>query len=65
LLQVFNYPNPFSDNTYFTFELRGIIPPQEFKIKIFTVAGRLIREINVPTSSLQIGFNKIPWDGRD
>ncbi|MCK7524952.1 MAG: hypothetical protein MZV64_48765 [Ignavibacteriales bacterium] len=45
LLQVYNYPNPFSDNTYFTFELRGVIPPEEFKIKIFTVAGRLIKEL--------------------
>jgi hypothetical protein len=64
LLQVYNYPNPFSDNTNFTFELRGIIPPEEFKIKIFTVAGRLIRELT-PSSPLQIGFNKIYWDGRD
>jgi len=64
LLQVYNYPNPFSDNTYFTFELRGVLPPEEFKIKIFTVAGRLIREI-IPTTPLQIGFNKIYWDGKD
>ena len=64
LLQVFNYPNPFSDNTNFTFELRGVLPPEEFKIKIFTVAGRLIREI-IPTTPLQIGFNKIFWDGKD
>lgn len=64
LLQVFNYPNPFSDNTYFTFELRGVLPPEEFKIKIFTVAGRLIKEI-IPTTPLQIGFNKIYWDGKD
>ena len=64
LLQVYNYPNPFSDNTYFTFELRGVIPPEEFKIKIFTVAGRLIKELS-PSSPLQIGFNKIYWDGKD
>ncbi len=64
LLQVYNYPNPFSDNTYFTFELRGVLPPEEFKIKIFTVAGRLIREI-IPSTPLQIGFNKIFWDGKD
>jgi hypothetical protein len=64
LLQVYNYPNPFSDNTNFTFELRGIIPPEEFKIKIFTVAGRLIKELS-PSSPLQIGFNKIYWDGKD
>lgn len=65
LRQVYNYPNPFKDDTYFTFELRGINPPEEFRIKIFTIAGRLIRELNIPTSSLQIGFNKIYWDGRD
>jgi hypothetical protein len=64
LLQVYNYPNPFSDNTHFTFELRGTTPPEEFKIKIFTVAGRLIKELN-PSSPLQIGFNKIFWDGKD
>lgn len=65
LRQVYNYPNPFKDDTYFTFELRGINPPEEFRIKIFTIAGRLIRELNIPPSSLQIGFNKIYWDGRD
>ena len=65
LLQVYNYPNPFKDNTHFTFELRGINPPEEFKIKIFTVAGRLIRIIDVPISSLHIGFNTIAWDGHD
>ncbi len=62
---VYNYPNPFKDDTYFTFEITGISPPDELRIKIFTIAGRLIREINVPSSSLNIGFNKIPWNGRD
>lgn len=65
LRDVYNYPNPFSDNTYFTFELRGVNPPEEFRIKIFTIAGRLIKEFNIPPSALQIGFNKISWDGRD
>ncbi|MCZ2267328.1 MAG: C25 family cysteine peptidase [Ignavibacteriales bacterium] len=65
LLQVYNYPNPFSDNTYFTFEIRGTIPPEELKIKIFTVAGRLIKEFELNSSALQIGFNKIFWDGKD
>ncbi|MGQ9798926.1 MAG: FlgD immunoglobulin-like domain containing protein, partial [Ignavibacterium sp.] len=65
LKQVYNYPNPFKDDTYFTFELRGVNPPEEFRIKVFTIAGRLIREINIPPSSLQIGFNKIYWDGKD
>ncbi|MDT3696523.1 MAG: C25 family cysteine peptidase [Ignavibacterium sp.] len=65
LLQVYNYPNPFSDNTYFTFEIRGAMPPEELKIKIFTVAGRLIKEFDLNSSALQIGFNRIFWDGKD
>lgn len=65
LLQVYNYPNPFKDKTEFTFELRGVIPPEEVKIKVFTVAGRLIKEMTIPGSGLQIGFNRIPWDGTD
>ena len=65
LRQVYNYPNPFQDNTYFTFELRGTEVPDELRIKIFTVAGRLIQELSVPPSDLRIGFNKIYWNGRD
>lgn len=62
---VYNYPNPFIDDTYFTFELRGTFVPEELKIKIYTVAGRLLREISVPQSNMQIGFNRYYWDGRD
>jgi hypothetical protein len=65
LLNVFNYPNPFKNDTYFTFELHGIQPPEEFRIKVFTVAGRLIKDLSIPPSNLKIGFNKIYWDGRD
>lgn len=65
LREVYNYPNPFKDDTYFTFELRGVNPPEELKIKVYTIAGRLVKEFNIPSSSLQIGFNKIYWDGRD
>jgi len=62
---VYNYPNPFKDNTYFTFDITGVTPPDEIRIKIFTIAGRLIRELIVPNSSINMGFNKIHWDGRD
>lgn len=62
---VYNYPNPFSDDTHFTFELRGTLVPDELRIKIFTVAGRLIREFSVPSNEMQIGFNRHYWDGRD
>lgn len=63
LLYVYNYPNPFTEETYFTFKLTQI--PDRLKIKIYSVAGRLIREIEVPSSALRFDFNKVQWDGRD
>ena len=63
MMDVYNYPNPFSDGTYFTFKLTQI--PEEIKIRIFTIAGRLIKEIQLPASDLSYDFNKIYWDGKD
>ena len=63
LLEVYNYPNPTSGETHFTFKLSQI--PDEVKIKIYTIAGRLIKEINIPPTDLKYDFNKIYWDGRD
>ena len=60
---VYNYPNPFSDVTYFTFKLTQI--PDEMKINIFTLTGRKIREIKLLGSDLQNDFNRIYWDGKD
>jgi flagellar hook assembly protein FlgD len=63
LQNVYNYPNPFSKETYFTFILTQI--PDEVQIKIYTVAGRLIKEFKLSSSELTTNFNKIFWDGRD
>ena len=63
---VYNYPNPFQSSTYFTFELRGDDKNMEsFRIKVYTIAGRLIRDIEVDPTSLKAGFNRIYWDGKD
>ena len=63
LLNVYNYPNPFADETYFTFKLTQI--PDEMKIKIFTLTGRMIKEFNLTPAELKYDFNRIHWDGRD
>jgi hypothetical protein len=67
LRDVYNYPNPFKDGTYFTFKLTGDKLPDELYVKIYTVAGRLIRTIKIPNSELgqDLGFKKIYWDGKD
>jgi hypothetical protein len=65
ILQLYNYPNPFSGETYFSFVLTGARPPEGGTIRVYTVAGRKIRQIPILQSSLQIGVNKVHWDGRD
>jgi hypothetical protein len=59
---LFNYPNPMSNETFFTFNLLAADAPESCRIKIYTVAGRLIRDISSPA---RVGFNQIYWDGRD
>jgi hypothetical protein len=59
---LYNYPNPMRSDTYFTFILLAAQAPQKCSIKIYTVAGRLIKDINAPA---KVGFNQIYWDGRD
>lgn len=59
---LYNYPNPMQGETYFTFNLLSSEAPQSCFIKIYTVAGRLIKEITAPA---RVGFNQIHWDGRD
>ncbi|MBK7629819.1 MAG: T9SS type A sorting domain-containing protein [Ignavibacteriales bacterium] len=63
ILNPYNYPNPFSDDTYFTFTLTTL--PEELKISIYTIAGRKIKEIKKTFADLNVGFNKISWNGRD
>jgi len=60
LFNVLNYPNPFKNDTNFTFELSQ---PAQVSIKIYTVAGRLIQDIHHGWAGA--GFNMVPWDGRD
>jgi hypothetical protein len=59
---LFNYPNPMRSDTYFTFNLFAADAPESCRIKIYTVAGRLIKDISSPA---RVGFNRIYWDGSD
>ncbi len=59
---LYNYPNPMRSETFFTFNLFSSEAPQTCRIKIYTVAGRLVKDIS---ASARVGFNQIHWDGRD
>ena len=65
ITDIYNYPNPFARTTHFTFILKGQNKPDELDIKIYTIAGRLIRDIKLSPTDLITNFNKIYWDGRD
>ena len=60
LLSFLNYPNPFPRQTTITCELTA--PADAIDVKIYTLSGRLIRELSVPATP---GFLMVEWDGRD
>lgn len=57
---VLNYPNPFSANTSFTFDVSKSC---NIKIKIYTLRGTLIQTLEDIIANQ--GQNQIYWDGRD
>jgi hypothetical protein len=63
--EIYPYPNPSRGATDFTFRVLGATVPERARLKIFTVAGRQLRELVASPSELNIGFNRIHWDGRD
>ncbi|MBC7848722.1 MAG: hypothetical protein H7Y31_03245 [Chitinophagaceae bacterium] len=63
-----NYPNPFSTSTAFVFTITGSEVPQNIKIQILTVTGKIVREITKDElGPLHIGRNitEFKWDGTD
>jgi hypothetical protein len=62
LRDVVNYPNPFNSSTTFTFQ-HNLNSAINIKIKVYTVAGRLIKEIE--NDNILEKFVKVPWDGLD
>lgn len=65
---VFNYPNPFSTSTQFIFTLTGSDIPEDMRIQIMTVSGRVVREISMAElGNVRIGNNRsqFKWDGTD
>ena len=65
-----NWPNPFSDKTYFHFE-HNCDDILEVQVQIFTISGKLIKTIrqSVTSNPFREGYRTdkfgIPWDGLD
>jgi hypothetical protein len=65
---MFNYPNPFTSSTAFVFTLTGSEVPQNLRIQILTISGKIVREITKnELGTIRIGRNitEYKWDGTD
>ena len=60
LIEPLNYPNPFTRDTTVTCELTT--PAESLTVKIYTLTGRLIRQLETEAPA---GFIQLKWDGKD
>jgi hypothetical protein len=63
-----NYPNPFTTSTAFVFTITGSEVPQNMRIQILTITGKVVREITKDElGPLHVGRNltEYKWDGTD
>jgi hypothetical protein len=63
-----NYPNPFSTSTAFVFYITGSEVPQNIRIQVLTITGKVVREITTDElGPLHVGRNitEFKWDGTD
>jgi hypothetical protein len=62
------YPNPFTTSMRFVFTVTGREVPDDIRVKIMTVSGRVVREIRKDELGIiRIGNNisEFTWDGTD
>ncbi|MDB5202395.1 MAG: hypothetical protein JWQ27_1804 [Ferruginibacter sp.] len=63
-----NYPNPFTTSTAFVFTVTGTEVPQNMRIQILTITGKVVREITKDElGPIHVGRNitEFKWDGTD
>jgi len=68
ITNMFNYPNPFTTSTAFVFTVTGSEIPQNIRIQILTITGKIVKEITKEElGPLHIGRNitDYKWDGTD
>jgi len=65
---ILNYPNPFTTSTAFVFTITGSEVPQNIKIQILTITGKVVKEITKEElGPLHVGTNitEYKWNGTD
>jgi len=62
---IFNYPNPFTEQTVFYFDHNRPNEDLEVLIQVFTVSGKLVKTIRHIINNNSFRSDPIPWDGLD
>ena len=65
LKHVLNYPNPFTTQTSFYFEQNQPGNLLDVQIQIFTISGKLVKNIRQSVTMQGFRSDAIQWDGRD
>ncbi len=60
-----NYPNPFTTQTEFSFEHNQVCDYLDVQLQIFTVTGKIVKNIQQRIHSDGFRIDGIKWDGRD
>ncbi|HOW26271.1 MAG TPA: type IX secretion system sortase PorU [Bacteroidales bacterium] len=60
-----NYPNPFTDRTWFTYEVNHVSEGMEVGIFIYDLVGQLVMEIHREENGNGYRPEPIMWDGND
>lgn len=65
LEHLYNYPNPFSTNTQFMFEHNLPNENLYINLKILSMSGKVVKEINEVVNTTGTRYDGIYWDGKD
>ncbi len=65
LANVYNYPNPFVNQTQFMFDHNQLDISMQIMIKIYTVSGKVVKTIQQQTTTSSYHTDGIMWDGTD
>ncbi len=61
---VLNYPNPFTEETSFSFEHNRSGESLEVNIRIYSIRGELVKSIEGVAKNSEFRINDISWDGK-
>lgn len=65
LSHVLNYPNPFTTKTQFYFEQNQCCQLLDVQVQVFTISGKLVKNIDQYVHTEGFRSDPIEWDGRD